>query len=533
MKNFVQLLFIIVVFSLNSCSSIQKRFPAEATDPLFEAIFTIPKSDMVGEKSFEKNITAEITAQEMRVRELNFRIDILESQNLPKETAYKIELTIDPKTSELVYKISRSADSFNDPVASYGLADFMSHLVSTAELNSPFSTFELYHNAKAGDPIALEAFYKIRASEHHFIDDEAKTYFESNSFKKNRDQIQKLRPQVTKQVKALKAKRTIEHEQRKLGLAALDKAPEGKQFRMYIAKGDRKNAAEVLRKYLPWEEMAPFEKQFWSTYLEVIENPVPLEERVFIYRGIDDDFIHKAYNGTKELSTNEAIKENKAFVMSSIMTKNQGSWNRRLRSLEAMNNKYIATINDTNEFTQSARITTMFLNHSANPQGSPFLSFTPSVSVATNFGENRLSAYLFDPRLLNFNYTSAFEEEIEFLVPLTTFPDELVGIADSAMEPEGVHMDRQKVLNDQLEKLIAEKYGKRKEEVLQKIKRNSYDFFKVEYRDAMIKPSGKDFGKSNIKFYKKFLTTDEPRPVLTPEGDLGCKDLIELFWVAN
>lgn len=532
MKNFVQLLFIIVVFSLSSCSSVPERFPAEAQDPLFEAVFTIPKSDMVGEKSFEKNIMDELTAQEIRVSALDFRIDVIESKTLPAEVAYKIELAVDPKKSELVYKIFRSADSFNDPVASYSLADYMSHLVTTAELNSPFSTFELYHNAKAGDPIALEAFYKIRTSEHHFIDDEAKTYFESASFKKSRDQIQKLRPQVTKQVKALKAKRTEEREQRKLGLAALDKAPEGKQFRIYIAKGDRKNAAEVLRKYLPWEEMAPFEKQFWSTYLDVIEHPVPLEERVLIYRGIDDDFIHKAYTGTKELSTNEAIKENKAFVMSSIMTKNQGSWNRRLRSLEAMNNKFIGTINDTSEFTQSARITTMFLNHSANPKGSPFLSFSPSFSVAEDFGNTRLSSYLFDPRLLNFNYTSAFEEEIEFLVPLTTFPDELVGIADTNLDPKGEGMSKFVFLDDRLEKLIAEKYAERKDEVLAKIKRNTYDFFKAEYENGL-EPSGKNFGKSNIKFYKNFLTIDEPRPVLTPEGDLGCKDLIELFWVAN
>lgn len=134
-----------------------------------------------------------------------------------------------------------------------------------------------------------------------------------------------------------------------------------------------------------------------------------------------------------------------------------------------------------------------------------------------------------DPRLLNFNYTSFFESEIEYLVPLTTFPDELIGIAQESTP----YIPKKKILDEKFEQLILKTYGSEKQqEVLAKIRKNSFDYFKTVYPD-MVNPKTNSVGNSNKLFYKKFLTKDDPKLFLSPEGDLNCKDLIELFWVTN
>lgn len=530
MTNFLQLLIIFSMIFVSSCSTVPNRIPAEADNVFFEAAFSIPKGNLKTQESYEKVVRSYLDSHNIRVSELNFSIDLIESKSLGANVAYRIDLDIEPKTSTMVYKIYHAPEIFHDPTASFHMLDYLDHLILPKELQSPFATFELYHNAKAGDPIALDSFLKIRNMPNEHFNENDKNVFETPDYLKNRKDIANLRTQLAKEIKSFKAGRNLEKLNRKKGLDALDKAPEGMQFRTLVAKGDRAGAANILKQYLPWEEMAPFEKQFWETHLEVMINPVPLEERVMIYRGVDGDYVHRAYVGAKELTEKQAIDQNKAFFMSTLVVKNQGSWNRRLRSLEAMNNKFIATVEESNEYSSVARMTTMFGKHSASPNGSPFLSFTPDFSVAENFGNERVSAYLMDPRLLNFNYTSLFEEEIEFLVPLTTFPDELIGIVEGGNLS---YAQKSKALDDKLETLILKTYGsERQQEVLSKIKKNSFDFFKVEYFE-MHDPKTKSIGKSNKLFYKNFLTKDDPKLALSPEGDLTCKDLIELFWVAN
>lgn len=518
----------------SSCSTVSNRAPAEVDNVFFEAAFSIPQGNIKTDNSYEKLVRDYMESQVTRLYGLNFKIELIESQSLSKNTAYKIDLDIEKETSELVYKIRYAPGVFNDPIASFTLMDYMRHLVLSDALQSPFSTFELYYNAKAGDPLALDAFLKIRTFPNDQFSANDHNVFETEAFLKNRQHISDLRGKLAVEIKAFKANRKQEKVKRKKALEILDKAPEGQQFRTLVAKGDRVGAANILEQYLPWEEMAPFEKQFWKTQLEIMVNPVPLEERILIYRGVDGDYVHRAYAGAKALTEKEAIDQNKAFFMSTLMVKNQGSWNRRLRSLEAMNDKFIALVGESNEYSSLARISTMFGKHSASPNGSPFLSFTPNYSIAESFGETRISSYLLDPRLLNFNYTSMFEEEIEYLIPLTTFPDDLVGIADEMSAETGIpYIPKKEILNQKFEELILKTYGnKRQKEVMEKIKRNSFDFFKNKYHDIH-DPALKSVGESNKSFYKNFLTKPDPKLVLSPNGDLNCKDLIELFWVAN
>ena len=521
------------MFSLNSCSTVPSRIPAEADNEFFKAVFSIARGNIKSELSLEEKIRDELRRQEIPIEQLNFKIELVESAKLPEKTAYNIQLVIDPNRSKLIYRMLHAPDIFSDAIAAYNMMDYLGRIVLPSQLQSPFSIFELYHNAKSGDPIAIDTFFKLRSMPNENFPNQHVPYLETENYLKNKKELELLRSKLAKEIQAIKKNRAYEKAKRKKELAHLDKANQEGQFRTLISKGDRSGAANILKQYLPWEEMAPFEKQFWETYLEVVANPVPLEERVLIYRGADGDFIHKAHNEAKILTDKEAIAQNKAFFMSSLMTKNQGSWNRRLRSLESMNNKFIATVSDSNEFTSSARISTMFMKHSGNPQGSPFLSFTPKYNVADDFGAERISAYLMDPRLLNFNYTSLFEEELEYLVPLTTFPDELVGIVEEAQTDTNPPMTRKQLMAQKLEKLILDTYGaERKDEVLSKIKRNSFDFFKTEYTE-MVDPQIESIGKSNLIFYENFTNNKKSKQVLTPAGDLSCKDLIELFWIAK
>ncbi len=524
MKKLIQLLGLCLLLILNACSTIAERVPAQVDNDIFNSAFSIPHIDKKPSGDGKK-----IIEDLFQYQKDTFKLELIKSSSLPGDTAYKLELDVDEKNSKLVYRIYHTPKALSDANATYALTDFLHGLRSNGNLRTPFMAFEIYHNAKEGDPIALDNILKLRTQHSHHYG-EAVALYQADGYLDATKEVESLRDELKPSIKALKAKRAINRDKRKSVLAELDKAPEGKQFRMMIAKNDRKGAMAVLKKYLPWEGMPPFEKEFWETYMEVVLNPVPLDQRILIYRGIADDYVHRVVVGTKELSEKEAILQGRAFVMSTGMVKNQGSWNRRLRTLEAMNSKFIGMIGDNDEYSQSARITTMFVNHSGTPAGSPFLSFSPKLSVAEQFGGKRVSAYLMDPRLLNFNYASSFEHEIEYLVPLTTFPDEMIGIADSDLVP-GVN--NKKYLEEKLEKMIAKEFGEaKKDDVIIKIKKNSYAFFSGNYKE-MVDVKGANPGPSNLKFYKKFITEGAPPVSLNPQGELNCKDLIQLFWAAN
>lgn len=530
MKNLFSFLLVCVLIMQAGCSSFSGnvREPAQAENDLLKRIFTITTMETNALDQSEL-VKQRLNSPYYGKKLSTVEVEMVPSKTLGKGVAYYVELDVNQKKGTLVYRVFHSPTAFKDSIASNAVISFVEKLKSAYEFSEAIQApFELYFNAKAGNPFALEALAKLKESSISELADPGSAALAKSD-------LSDVKEEIKQEVKTFKAQVAKEESKRKVGLDALDKAPEGKQFRTMIAKGDREGAAAVLKKYLPWEDMAPFEKQFWETYIEVMKKPVPLSERVIIYRGLDEDYINKAIVKGKELTEKEAIQQDKAFVMSSMMIKNQGTWNRRLRSLEAMNGKFIATIDGKDEYAKVARITTMFYNHSQEPKGSPFLSFSPNYNIANSFGSQRVSAYLFDPRLLNFNYASTFDNEIEYLVPLTTFPDELIAIADTElMEANPQHVvDRQAYLAKKLDELIEREYGTaKKKEIVEKIKKNTYQFFKGDYAQ-MHDPAGKNPGASNLTFYKKFYTKDDPKPVLSPTGELNCKDLIELFWAAK
>lgn len=510
-----------------------ERIPA-GTESLFDTVFTINGGEVKAAASENlKSFSNEQLSSHAQAYK-GVRTEILPAKNLSLEKPFKIEIDVDQKKNEYIYRIYHHPQAFKDKSATYSMIDFVKSMIEGENLVSHNATYEMYYNAREGDLFALRNFLRLKEGSNHLISMDSTSILESDEFKKRKEKNDLILSELEKEIDKYKAWQKKETDKRKAPLAALDKAGDDKQFRTLVAKGDRKGAAKLLRTYLPWEMMAPFEKQFWETYLEVMANPVPLEQRVMIYRGLEGDFVHSGFSKGVALSQKEAILQDNAFVMSTVLVKNQGSWNRRLRSLESMHTKTIALVNGTNfENAQPARITTIFNNHAGVPQGSPFLSFSPSFSVASSFGSERISAYLIDPRLLSYNYEGIMHE-VEFLLPLTTFPEDLIGIADNKLHNLQSYDQQPRIdlLNAKMVQKIEKAYGKDKAEaIINKIKKNSYDFFHTKMTNMQV-PKVPITGAANKKFYKT-LGEETFKPALNEKGELTCKDILQLFWVTN
>jgi hypothetical protein len=203
-----------------------------------------------------------------------------------------------------------------------------------------------------------------------------------------------------------------------------------------ILKNDRKGVRKMIEAYLPWPVMEPFETQAWKLWLEAIEHPNS-ENTVTALRGVD-------YSTDKIQRLTLANGKERIAFMAPLLTKNQGNYTRRLRSLTTkreQNGRFSSTV-------PGVMLNEQFYSHSKDPKGSSFLSFTIAPEVAINFKGVKLAknpegkdvyisnggllAVRIDARRLFPNLTSGHLEEVEYLAPLVIFPDEIVAFQDFA-----------------------------------------------------------------------------------------------------
>jgi hypothetical protein len=203
-----------------------------------------------------------------------------------------------------------------------------------------------------------------------------------------------------------------------------------------VTANDRKGVRQMLEAYLPWALMQPTEVQTWKMWLDSIEKP-DRSNTVVAFRGLN-------YK-TDKVQRSRTNPENLGFL-STMLTQNQGSYTRRLRSLvtnrvhngDGQQNQ-LALESPTKALSYSSMMN-QFLGHSMSPQASSFLSFTYDLEVAVNFANLKKSAdgkpqgaflaVAIDQRRLFPNLTSGFTGEIELLAPLIVFPDEVVGFQE-------------------------------------------------------------------------------------------------------
>jgi hypothetical protein len=537
------------MFFLSSCSwyipvEQATRFPAnteevQAQDEILK-VFEFRSSSIVGTKDYKKEILDYVRIHSLFLATYTsgneIAVEFVEDATLPKGVAYFPQFQVSNNIYRII--INHSKEGLEDAVASEELLNFLRTLANSRYFMSHFASFEMYYNALAQDPIAVLNWAKIRevAANMPPTDISANAEIRQALLVRGSEWIKEKEDYTNAAEQAVKAAKKKDVERRAV-IDSLDKLSEDMQFKNLVAKNDRKGAADLLKKYLPWEQMAPFEKRYWETYLDAIANPLPMEQRIFIYRGVNDDVIYSAYKNGKEIPKEMAQKEGDVFVMSTIMTKNQGTWNRRLRSLTAMYDKHIAT-NDKygNEFTKSARIVSMFVNHSRIPKGSPFLSLTSKFQTAHNFGNKRMSAYALDPRLVSYNFTSRFKNEVEFLIPLMVFPEDVMGFYDAALHTDGENSEAfmQKLF---IEKLTKNHGEVKANEIFLKVMTNSKNYFESIHKrynrriaDA-ITPAIKD-PNFLVKSYNTILNK-KPTPlavVEVPKKAASCLDIIASFW---
>ncbi len=378
------------------------------------------------DKYFLQSLESEI--REKRTVKSNISIVLETSPEMSEGVSYKVRFEMDEATNQLKLIINQAQGASDDAAGSAEVRAFLTELFKNSYFNSVYDVFEASLNAELGDAVAYDNFLKIRKAAlatltQSGVYDHAYVEMRTQEFDSLSESIGEL---LESQKKAIRT----EEKERKATLTALDRLGDMDQLRGLVAAGKRAETADLISKYLPWEKMAPMERIFWEENLKYMANPLPLEERMLVFRGIDGDMTYPAIENGKFLSREASEEAGSSFLMSSILTKNQGTWNRRLRSLETMYGKVITQnkISKSNEFTESSRISTMMFQHSINPAGSPFLSYTPRISTAQSFGKNKMVALLLDPRMTYANFASAYDREIEYLGTLVTFPDEMVGV---------------------------------------------------------------------------------------------------------
>jgi hypothetical protein len=145
-----------------------------------------------------------------------------------------------------------------------------------------------------------------------------------------------------------------------------------------------------------------------------------------------------------------------------------------------------------------------------------------------------MSAYLLDPREMSYNFASKYKNEIEFLMPLMVFPDEVVYFYDSTIHTgtENTEASVKYVLKQKMIRAYGENEG---EAMNSKILKNSKDYFD----SAVNRYEGKRTAAVNPKepnivvklFSSLFIKKPvEEEAIIAKPVNMSCMDLISQFW---
>ena len=405
------------------------------------------------------------------------------------------------------------------------VSNFLELINDSKQMPNILSFFELSLNAKLGDINAKKVVKELYLESLNMVSEEMDGDLLQNYMTRVGTEIESLNKEYKSEIK----NRKILEAQRKSSLAVLDKANEDGQLRTLIQKGDREGAANLIEKYIPREQMTPMENRFWDQVLFRMKNPLPLKDRVIMYRGTDGDPLYPMIKNGVALSKEEAIKNSELVAMSTMMTKNQGSWNRRLRSLQAIYGKnFSQNPGGESDKVSGARITTWMKNHSIDPVGSPFLSFTSNFETAHAAGESSLGAFLVDPEQLIFNQMSTYGSEMEYLKTLLTFPDEMVAYYDETVHGKMDIDSIQDMFKESIKVKLTDSYGDKALDVIEKVKDRSKDFANF-FKSNLVPESSPIVVEKEIKesFFKRFFRKLLRKPAPVEEVIEGVEEKIE------
>ncbi len=234
-----------------------------------------------------------------------------------------------------------------------------------------------------------------------------------------RAQAEDMYAKVNKDFLLNQAKRNKAWDQMKIVFDKLEKDP--LKLNDLILKNDRQGVRKLIETYLPWDLMEPAETNAWRTWLDAMVNPDPKRMQI-VFRGMDDYPVLKNPSG-------------QPGIVSTVLSKNQGNYTRRLRSLTTLRERFGGSrymINPNSENVQematlnnNPSVLEEMKKHATDPRGSPFISVSDN-NIANRFGYSERVALRIDERRLVFNAMSFGFDEKERLIPLVIFPDEVL-----------------------------------------------------------------------------------------------------------
>ncbi|EQC44738.1 hypothetical protein [Bacteriovorax sp. Seq25_V] len=407
-------------------------------------------------------------------------IELIDTE-LPDGKDFAIDVNIKPNGTHSILVYRSSTKSAHSSFASQEILSFLNAINDQKIYPTPYSFFETMFNARNGHLESQRALIRLRQ-----ISMKGKTEF-VDLIEKLNDDLEAIDAKIAAKRKEIKA----QEKARKDIMSKLDRAADDGQLRTLLQKNDRAGVVDLLQKYLPREQMTPMEHMFWDQVLNKIKNPAPIKDRVLVYRGTYGDRLYPEIVNGSVMEYDQAVKEGRLAAMSTIITRNQGTWNRRLRSLQTMFDKKISQnpFNVESEMNASSRLTTMMKQHSIEAQGSPFLSFTTDFATGYRFGfsisgdaadkdgSRAMGAFLIDPEILLFNQMTSFKGEMEYLHSLISFPEEMVAFYDESINGRGSSDAVNTYIHDTFKKKIIAEYGENEaEEIIKSITERSAEF---------------------------------------------------------
>lgn len=343
------------------------------------------------------------------------------------------------RNGQMVFQVQVPRDFKENSFAAHSLKEMIKALIESAAY--PEQAIERLGNLKNPDPLIIEDLLSLLIIHFEKLESLSETDAALLSSWK------KQRLQNREDVRAHKTKTRVLKTRRKSLLTQLD-ADQERQLKYLVQKNKRPQVAKLINSYLAWEEMSSVEKKYWLTIIEAIKNPVPLNERLIVFRGLDKK--------NNRLHLGEWKNNIRPFIFSIMLDKNQGSYNRRLRSLETMYTKRPTATHTVpsldHRYSRSQRVSNLSKNHSQDPIASPLISFTSDIRVAKEFAQMGLLAVALDPRLLLPGSLNPFGEN-EWLAPILTFPEDTLFYLEKSH-----HLDEKNFWNE-VEHSLQPLYG--------------------------------------------------------------------------
>lgn len=409
--------------------------PDEATKDLMSNIDTHEKllavSGVNAHEQFNEAVSELSLQLETNGRAEDYKATIEVSKNASLENGQMAEIR--PSFVEgkgLVIKVNFTPEGWKNPLVVLEELIHLNQIVSRhSYYKSPIFWAEIALNAEYG---SMRSRRFNAEAEVHAMDELENVFL--NAYGANEDvknYIEARRQHAKKIVSQFKKEERVENKFRK-GITkkwkTLQTELEKNDLKLddYIADNNRTKVAELIDAYMPWENMEPTEIAAWTRWIDSIANPSTNEaDKMITFRGLGNDLVKESNDGGH-------------YLMAKLLTKNQGNYTRRLRSLKTYFKKKLGPKAGSAMKLDVQSLAAAFKGHSNEPAGSPYLS-TSVLDVASQFstgsGSKRFAAIRMDKSRNLINLVSGYGE-LEQMVPLIIFPDEMLLYSEVSSKEE-------------------------------------------------------------------------------------------------